>query len=120
MVEMLEGLGYPALSAPDADLALRAMSRVDRVDLLLTDFLTPGATGRRLAEQAQQRQPDLKVLIMTGYSRNAIVHQGRLDPIGANIAGPWIGTCVFFAEALADDGTEPPSGFAGKRRSARA
>ena len=41
-------------------------------------------------------------------------------PIGANISGPWIGTCVFFAEALADDGTEPPSGFAGKRRSARA
>ena len=42
------------------------------------------------------------------------------QPIGANISGPWIGTCVFFAEALADDGTEPPSGFAGKRRSARA
>src|SRR5208337_3710506 len=41
------------------------------------------------------------------------------SPIGANISGPWIGTCVFFAEALADDGTEPPSGFAGKRRSAR-
>jgi multiple sugar transport system ATP-binding protein len=41
-------------------------------------------------------------------------------PIGANISGPCIGTCVFFAEARADDGTEPPSGFAGKRRSARA
>ena len=40
----------------------------------------PGATGRKLAEDAQRRQPDLKVLFMTGYSRNAIVHQGRLDP----------------------------------------
>ncbi len=80
MVETLEGLGYPALSAPDADQALRAMSRVDRVDLLLTDVVMPGATGRRLAEPAQQRQPGLKALFMTGYSRNAIVHQGRLDP----------------------------------------
>jgi hypothetical protein len=43
-----------------------------------------------------------------------------LDPIGANISRPCIGTCVFFAQARADDGTEPRGGFAGKRRSARA
>jgi DNA-binding NtrC family response regulator len=36
-------------------------------------------SGRKLAEEATQRQPSLKVLYMTGYSRNAIVHQGRLD-----------------------------------------
>jgi CheY-like chemotaxis protein len=36
--------------------------------------------GRRLAEEAKQHQAALKVLYMTGYSRNAIVHQGRLDP----------------------------------------
>ena len=77
VVETLEGLGYPALSAPDADKALRAVSRVD---LLLTDVVMPGATRQRLAEQAQQRQPDLEVLFMTDYSRNAIVHQGRLQP----------------------------------------
>jgi CheY-like chemotaxis protein len=35
--------------------------------------------GRQLAEEARQRRPALKVLFMTGYSRNAIVHQGRLD-----------------------------------------
>jgi CheY-like chemotaxis protein len=39
----------------------------------------PGMNGRKLAEAARQRQPALKVLFMTGYSRNAIVHQGRLD-----------------------------------------
>ena len=40
----------------------------------------PGMNGRKLADEAKQRQPLLKVLFMTGYSRNAIVHQGRLDP----------------------------------------
>jgi CheY-like chemotaxis protein len=40
----------------------------------------PGRNGRKLAEAARQRQASLKVLYMTGYSRNAIVHQGRLDP----------------------------------------
>jgi len=80
VVETLEGLGYRAIGACDADEALRAMSRLDRVDLLLTDVVMPGATGRKLAEQAQQRQPNLKVLFVTGYSPNAIVHQGRLDP----------------------------------------
>jgi FixJ family two-component response regulator len=36
--------------------------------------------GRRLAEEASTVKPDLKIIFMTGYSRNAIVHQGRLDP----------------------------------------
>jgi two-component system NtrC family sensor kinase len=39
----------------------------------------PGLNGRQLAEKAIAKRPDLKVLFMTGYSRNAIVHQGRLD-----------------------------------------
>jgi FixJ family two-component response regulator len=40
----------------------------------------PGMNGRKLSDEAKLRQPALKVLFMTGYSRNAIVHQGRLDP----------------------------------------
>ena len=40
----------------------------------------PGLNGRELAVEAKQHRPELKVLFMTGYSRNAIVHQGRLDP----------------------------------------
>jgi two-component SAPR family response regulator len=39
----------------------------------------PGVNGRQLAEQAQNQRPGLKVLFTTGYSRNAIVHHGRLD-----------------------------------------
>ena len=50
------------------------------IDLLLTDVVLPGMNGRELARRAQVIRPGLKVLFMTGYSRNAIVHQGRLDP----------------------------------------
>jgi len=39
----------------------------------------PGANGRELGRRAQQLRPSLKILYMTGYSRNAVVHQGRLD-----------------------------------------
>ncbi len=77
VVETLEGLGYQVLGASDANEALRVMNYSDRVDLLLTDVVMPGASGRKLAADAKQLQPDLKVLFMTGYSRNAIVHQGR-------------------------------------------
>jgi len=49
------------------------------IDLLLTDIVMPGMNGRQLADALQRRQPELKVLFITGYSRNAIVHQGRLD-----------------------------------------
>jgi len=58
------------------------------IDLLLTDVVLPGMNGRQLAEQAKNRRPDLKVLFTTGYSRNAIVHQGRLDPGVAMIQKP--------------------------------
>jgi FixJ family two-component response regulator len=47
--------------------------------LLLTDIIMPGANGRDLAQEAQRLRPEIRVLYMTGYSRNAVVHQGRLD-----------------------------------------
>ena len=50
------------------------------VSLLLTDVVMPGMNGRKLADEVKRRHPGLRVLFMTGYSRNAIVHQGRLDP----------------------------------------
>ena len=88
VVETLEGLGYDVIGTPGAEDALNALVRNARIKLLLTDVVMPGKNGRRLAEEAQRQQPDLKVLFMTGYSRNAIVHQGRLEPGVAWIQKP--------------------------------
>jgi DNA-binding response OmpR family regulator len=57
------------------------------VRLLFTDVGLPGGlNGRQLADEARRRRPDLLVLFTTGYTRNAIIHQGRLDP-GADLIG---------------------------------
>ena len=74
------GLGYDVLEAGRGEDALRLMDEHSTIGLLLTDVVMPGMNGRKLAEEAKRRRPALKVLFMTGYSRNAIVHQGRLDP----------------------------------------
>jgi CheY-like chemotaxis protein len=79
VVESLSALNYSVREAADAAAALRILEDSGPVDLLLTDVVMPGMNGRALAEAARLRRPGLKVLYMTGYSRNAIVHQGRLD-----------------------------------------
>lgn len=79
VVETLSSLNYSVREAANAEAALSILDDSGTVDLLLTDVVMPGMNGRALAEAAQLRRPGLKVLYMTGYSRNAIVHQGRLD-----------------------------------------
>jgi two-component system NtrC family sensor kinase len=79
VVETLSALNYTVREAANAEAALRILDDAGPVDLLLTDVVMPGMNGRALAEAARLRRPGLKVLYMTGYSRNAIVHQGRLD-----------------------------------------
>ncbi|NNM72827.1 hybrid sensor histidine kinase/response regulator [Enterovirga aerilata] len=79
-VEVLRELGYRVLEAHDGPSALRLLERERRVDLLFTDVVLPGGmTGAVLAEKARALRPGLKVLFTTGYARNAIMHQGRLD-----------------------------------------
>jgi CheY-like chemotaxis protein len=80
VTEALTTLNYIVREACDAEAALAVLHQSDPVDLLLTDVVMPGMNGRALAEAATRSRGDLKVLYMTGYSRNAIVHQGRLDP----------------------------------------
>jgi signal transduction histidine kinase/ActR/RegA family two-component response regulator len=80
LVETLRDLNYRVREARDGAAALALLdSEPFRVDLLLTDIVMPGMNGRQLADALHRRQPELKVLFITGYSRNAVVHQGRLD-----------------------------------------
>ncbi len=77
---ILSELGYRVLEATEAESALAILASDQRVDLLFTDVVLPGRSGRVLADEAARLRPGLKVLYTTGYSRNAIVHHGRLDP----------------------------------------
>jgi two-component system NtrC family sensor kinase len=79
--EALEDRGYRVLSAGDGETALRLLEAEPSVVLLFTDVVLPGSmNGRQLADEVLRRRPDVKVLFATGYTRNAIVHHGRLDP----------------------------------------
>lgn len=77
---VLEEFGYRVLEAADAKQALGIVAGRPRIDVLFTDVVLPGLTGRVLAQQIKEIYPELPVLFTTGYTRNAIVHQGRLDP----------------------------------------
>ncbi len=78
-VDALSELGYRVLEADGAASALRILEVHPEIGLLFTDVVMPDVNGRRLAEEARLRRPDLKVLFTTGYTRNAIVHNGVLD-----------------------------------------
>ena len=81
LVEVLRELNYRVLAAADGVAALGILEQdAMRVDLLLTDVVMPGMNGRELANHARQLRPTMKVLFMSGYSRNAVVHQGRVRP----------------------------------------
>ncbi len=85
-VEALTELGYRVLEADTAATALRLLDAHDEIALLFTDVIMPDVNGRKLAEAAQARRPHLKVLYTTGYTRNAVVHNGVLDA-GVNLLG---------------------------------
>jgi PAS domain S-box-containing protein len=79
--EMLRDLGYNILEAEKGDAALKLLDAHPHIKLLFTDVGLPGGmNGRQLADEARKRRPQLRVLFTTAYARNAIVHDGRLDP----------------------------------------
>jgi PAS domain S-box-containing protein len=79
VVTQVNGLGYRTLVAANAEEALTAMEKND-VDLLFTDVIMPGAmNGPDLVRKVKQTKPAIKVLYTSGYTENAIIHNGRLD-----------------------------------------
>jgi CheY-like chemotaxis protein len=82
VVMQLASLGYKTLEAETGAEALRMIDGNGAgIDLLFTDVVIPGGmNGRQLADEITTRHPSIKVLYTSGYTQNAIVHQGRLDP----------------------------------------
>ena len=85
----LQEMGYEVVDVSHGRDALRLVESDRRIDLLLTDVVMPEMTGRQLADLARSHRPGLRVLYTTGYTRNAIVHNGVLDPGVAFLAKPY-------------------------------
>jgi len=79
-VSFLQTLGYRTCEAADAAAGLEALGKAPDVRLLLSDVILPGGSSAPdLTREAKRRRPDLRVLFMSGYTENTIVHNGRLD-----------------------------------------
>jgi CheY-like chemotaxis protein len=80
VVTQVQSLGYRTLDAGNATEALTIIDNGGEIDLLFTDVMMPGSiSGRQLAIEALNRRPSLKVLYTSGYEKNAMVQDGRLD-----------------------------------------
>jgi CheY-like chemotaxis protein len=85
-----ESLGYVALSAANSGQALAFINGPQAIDLLFTDMIMPGALNRRqIADQAMRLRPSLKVLFTFGYTDDAVIHFGWLDPDVLLLAKPY-------------------------------
>ncbi|RWL42106.1 MAG: response regulator [Mesorhizobium sp.] len=82
-------LGYTVIEAAGGDEALQKLGENAAIVLMLTDIVMPGMNGRQLAEQARRQSLSLKVVFMTGFTRNAVVHNGVLDHDVHFIAKPF-------------------------------
>ncbi|MGY2734645.1 PAS domain S-box protein [Sphingomonas sp. UYP23] len=94
-VDALTELGYHVLESDGGAKALQLLGEHPEIVLMFTDVVMPGMNGAKLAEAARGLRPDLKILFTTGYTRNAVVHNGKLDE-GVDLIGK-----PFSLEALA-------------------
>jgi signal transduction histidine kinase len=77
--EAFRELGFEVVSAPNGLAGLRLLDSYSDVALLFTDVVMPDMNGRKLADEALRRRPSLRVIFTTGFSRNAVIHNGVLD-----------------------------------------
>jgi signal transduction histidine kinase/CheY-like chemotaxis protein len=78
-LESMRELGYETIAASDAAEALSILQADQRIDLLFTDVGLPGLNGHELATRAKALRPDLKVLFVSGYTHDIVMHEGRLE-----------------------------------------
>ena len=80
IVETLKPLGYNCLLATSGKDAINVLHKYrGKVHLLITDVVMPGMSGRELAEIIKRERPEIKVIFMSGYTENIIVHHGVLE-----------------------------------------
>ena len=90
MRQVLERYGYAVLEAPDGETALQlAAKHHGPIHLLLTDVVMPGVSGRQLADRLLRLRPGIKVLYASGYTDDAIIHHGILEPGIAYLQKPF-------------------------------
>jgi CheY-like chemotaxis protein len=90
VIGQIQSLGYRTLAAVNAAEALVVIDGPDAIDLLFTDMIMPGAmNGRQLADEALRRRAALKILFTSGYSNEAIIHHGHLEPGVMLLAKPY-------------------------------
>ena len=90
MRQVLERYGYAVLEAPDGATALQlAAKHHGPIHLVLTDVVMPGVSGRQLADRLVRLRPGIKVLYASGYTDDAIIHHGLLEPGIAYLQKPF-------------------------------
>jgi CheY-like chemotaxis protein len=88
--ETLESKGYKVLEADNGEAALRIVSNhSDKIDMLITDVVMPGMSGRELSARLCASRPQTKVLYLSGYTEDAIGHEGVVDPDTAFLQKPF-------------------------------
>lgn len=99
-VEAFSELGYRVLAAASAVNALQLVETRPEIKVLFTDVVMPDMNGRQLADEVLRRRPGMKILYTTGYTRNAIIHNGMLDPAVQLLSKPF--TLEQLARKVAD------------------
>jgi CheY-like chemotaxis protein len=90
VLTQVRSLGYRVHAACNASEALAILDAVDEIDLLFTDVMMPGSiNGRQLVADALHCRPSLRILYTSGYSQNALVRDGNLDPGVLLLAKPY-------------------------------
>jgi signal transduction histidine kinase len=87
--EAFRELGFDVVSASNGLAGLRLLDSHSDVALLFTDVVMPDMNGRKLADEALRRRPSLRVIFTTGFSRNAVIHNGVLDKDVSFLAKPF-------------------------------
>jgi PAS domain S-box-containing protein len=110
---MLKSAGYTVLSSANGEDALALLDRHEGgIDLMLTDIVMPGISGRELASRAASLRPGMRVLFTSGYTGDAIMRHGMLDDLAHFISKPYtrLALTAKVREVLGDTACAPATG----------